>query len=754
MANNVQEFALKLKTFFDSTGISKLQAKMSDSSKIAKTIQNISPYKNMADSAKYLGQQLEVTKLSENSLNKSIINTKNSIANQSSKFNETKVKLAQLRAEYDRLPNKKLAKDIDKVVNSLDREKYKLNQLGNTLKSQKNQLVQNTEQIKKMGDAYEYANKKSRLSQFKTQSQEKIRNSMLDAYNAKHMAVSAVSTMGFLAEPIKEAMKFETVMSEVRKLVHFESPKELREFSDELKTMSTRVPMAVEGLGHIAAAAAQAGIAKKELLGFAEDAAHMAVAYNISAEQAGDSMAKWRAGFKLNQKEVVTLADQILTLSDNSAASGAQIGEVVTRIGALGKIAGMTEKEVAALAATSIGAGVAPEIAATGIKKMMTSLTSSTAMTKHQVEAMENLKINAVQLSKDIQSQGVKPMLDMLRKIKTEVPKDLQVAKLKNIFGEESIAPIAGIMNNLDEVEKNLVLVGDASKYADRSFNEFTIRSGTTANSLQLFHNNLSAIGITIGNTFLPAINQSIQEVNRFLNETVRPFIETHKESIMILGKFAAEVAIVVVAVSGAKAVISAFSAIAGICSATIKGLGGSVAWIAKLLYTSFIPATMRAGIATQYLAVKQAILNFVMNLNPVLKIISLLFALGAAIYATFKYWDDICKWVNLAWESLRGLLNTVKEVTGAIIDLFSNSDQTFKVNTEVNGSSNIDSFANDMRNRQSNGNSVINYNYTSNIKAEASDKDKLTKVSQQSYQEAQSNFTDMLRQQSRLGFQ
>jgi hypothetical protein len=201
----------------------------------------------------------------------------------------------------------------------------------------------------------------------------------------------AKKSFSFLQPPIVDAIKFESVMADIRKLVHFDTPQEFAEMGNQIKDLSTRVPMAVEGLGHITAAAAQAGIAKKDLIAFAENAAQMAVAYNVSAEAAGDMMAKWRSGFHLNQQQVVALADQINILSDNSAASGAQIGEVVTRIGALGKIAGLTEAQVAALAATSIGAGVAPEIAATGIKKMMTTLTSSTAATKNQVNAFDQL---------------------------------------------------------------------------------------------------------------------------------------------------------------------------------------------------------------------------------------------------------------------------------------------------------------------------------------------------------------------------
>ena len=52
---------------------------------------------------------------------------------------------------------------------------------------------------------------------------------------------------------------------------------------------------------------------------FAESAAKMGVAFDITAEQAGQMMAQWRTAFRMSQKEVNELADQINYLGNTTA---------------------------------------------------------------------------------------------------------------------------------------------------------------------------------------------------------------------------------------------------------------------------------------------------------------------------------------------------------------------------------------------------------------------------------------------------
>lgn len=63
----------------------------------------------------------------------------------------------------------------------------------------------------------------------------------------------------------------------------------------------------------------------------------MGIAFDQTADQSGEMMAKWRTSFKLTQPEVVALADKINYLSNTGPASAQQISDIVTRIGPLGR---------------------------------------------------------------------------------------------------------------------------------------------------------------------------------------------------------------------------------------------------------------------------------------------------------------------------------------------------------------------------------------------------------------------------------
>lgn len=105
------------------------------------------------------------------------------------------------------------------------------------------------------------------------------------AYRAQMM--DAVALGGALYGLVQPAVQFESVMADVKKVVNFDTPDQFGQMSKDVLLMSTRIPMAADGIGAIVAAAGQAGIAREELLRFAEDAAKMGVAFDLSGQQAG-----------------------------------------------------------------------------------------------------------------------------------------------------------------------------------------------------------------------------------------------------------------------------------------------------------------------------------------------------------------------------------------------------------------------------------------------------------------------------------
>ena len=325
-------------------------------------------------------------------------------------------------------------------------------------------------------------------------------------------AISLAGMAYGFAAPLKQAIKFESAMSDVRKVVDFESDDQFAQMNKDILALSKSIPMTAEGLAAIVAAGGQSGIAREDLLKFAEASAKMGIAFDVTAEQAGDMMAKWRTAFKMNQEEVVTLADKINYLSNKTAASAPLISDVVTRIGPLGAVGGVASGEIAALGASLVGSGINSEIAATGIKNLILTMVSGESATKSQNEAFATLGFSATDMASRMQKDAKGAILDVLKALNA-LDKDKQGATLQKLFGKESIGAIAPLLSNLEGLEKNLGMVASKTQYAGSMQGEFDTKAQTTANQLSLMKNEFVAVETEIGNGMIPVFRNLLAGV-------------------------------------------------------------------------------------------------------------------------------------------------------------------------------------------------------------------------------------------------
>lgn len=407
------------------------------------------------------------------------------------------------------------------------------------------------------------------------------------AQKAAQIATAAFAAVGTATAAatvvsVKNAISYESSMADVAKVVdglkddNGELTAQYYEMSDALLELSTRIPMTAEELTQIAAAAGQSGIARKEIVGFAEDAAKMGVAFDTTADQAGTWMAQWRTAFKMNQKEVTTLADQINYLGNVSGANALQLSGIVTAVGSLGNVGGLSAAQIAAIGDTMASVGVGEDVAATGIAKMITTMTAGSAATEKQSKVLKKLGIDATDLADRMQTDAQGAIIDFMEALQ-KLPKAEQAAALKNYFGQESIKPISALYTNLDELKKHFDQVADASLYAGSMEDEYASRSATTENSIQLAKNALMRLSITYGQMFAPYVKLAADKATEFLNKLteMKPQMEAAFGWIMSHGKeIAATIGGIATALGGAAVASKAKGAID--IGKQLLGLGGN----------------------------------------------------------------------------------------------------------------------------------------------------------------------------------
>lgn len=439
----------------------------------------------------------------------------------------------------------------------------------------------------------------------------------------------ALGAVGFaLKGAVDEAIKFESAMADVKKVVNFDSPQGLANMQQDLLDLSTQIPITADGLAQIAAAAGQSGIAANEITKFTEAAAKMGTAFDITAEEAGQAMAEMRTAFKMSQTDVESLADKINYLGNTSPNSAAKIMKIVQTVGPLGELAGVSAAQIAAMGA-SVNS-LAPEVVATGLKNMFLALTKGESATKSASEAFKKLGLDSVQVSKDMQTNSEATINRIIEALK-KLPEAQRTATINDIFGAEALPVIAQMVTNTETLTKNLTAVGDATKYAGSMQQEYAARSATTENQLALFSNNLNVLKVNVGSALLPAINQ--------LAQAVIPVVQSMATWAQQNPDLVTQIVAITGAVLGAITVLGglalAFTAVSsGI--AAVSAIGAGIGAIVTFFTSGAAAVSLLTGAFSAFVTVLGVITA------PVTAVVAGIAALAAAAVYLYRNWDMV----------------------------------------------------------------------------------------------------------------
>ncbi len=429
----------------------------------------------------------------------------------------------------------------------------------------------------------------------------------------------------------KEAMSLESQMADVRKVTDMTRP-EIQRLSDDFLDLSEKIPLSAQELATIAAAAGAAGVGmdkfgkpmadqRNQLLEFTNAAGEMGVAFDMTADQAGDTMAKWRTAFDLPQDGVRSLGDRINALTNTFGGKAVNVADIVTRIGSLGGVAGLAAPQIAALGSTLDSIGVPSEVAATGIKNTMLALTKGEEATKGQQAAFRKLGLEAGAVSRAMQVDASGTIVDVMERISKLDPSE-QAGLLTKLFGSESVAAIAPMLTNLDGLKSRLSLISDESAVAGSMHAEFLNRIATTEGATGLASNALQNLNIKLGEYLLPTIKEGAEWI-KGIAQDIRGWAEEHP-------KLAKGIMIFMAAGSALLILLGTLS----------------------LAFAALFFAAAPLGIA----------------LLPLLAIVAAIALVAAAAYMIYDNWGAISDWFADLWQTIK---NYTSAAIRALIDVF-----------------------------------------------------------------------------------
>lgn len=467
--------------------------------------------------------------------------------------------------------------------------------------------------------------------------------------------------------PVKLAIDFESAMADVKKVVDFETPEGFTKLGDEILKMTRTLPLAATELAAIAAAGGQLGVKADDIPKFTETVAKMATAFDMPAELAGDAMAKLANVYQIPIANIGRLGDAINQLSNESPAKASDIVSALSRVGGVAKGFGLTELQAASLANAFISLGKPPEVAGTAINGMLMKLATADKQGNKFQAALADMGLSAAGLKKAIAEDAQGALVGFLQTLE-KVPADQRMGILVDMFGLEyadDVAVLAGSVKTYTDSVDTLNKKGKDGKeaFSGSMEREFAARAATTANNLRLLKNGLSELGINIGSTVLPALNELVNDIKPVVSQFAG-WAKEHPALVSGMVKLVAGIAAFrLTALAGRYA----FSLMAsGINEATkamhllhgkgllLRGLWQSGAVRARLPWLPSMPTGGFSSIGTSLMTGFQAALPWIgragmmlLRLTPIGLVLS---TVGLLVY---KYWQPIKGFFVGLWQGL-----------------------------------------------------------------------------------------------------
>lgn len=302
------------------------------------------------------------------------------------------------------------------------------------------------------------------------------------------------------------AIGFETAMSDVAKVLDV-TDEQFGNIRRQILGMSKVLPNSAEGIASIYAAAAQSNIPVAELGNFSEMVAKVAIAWDVTEADTSDALAKIKTQLGLGVDAIGLYADAVNHLSNNTAAQAPDLVDFSKRVAAQGELYGFAATETLAFGSAMISMGAQSEVASTSFRNMGKALAKADLAPKKTAAAFRKLGLDYTKMSRRFKSDATGTMLDVFDRIQGLAEHE-QFAVASQIFGDEARA-LLPVINNTKELKRQLGMVAKETDYAGSAIKEYEQRAKTTENTLKLIRNNVRAIGIEIGDRWLPGINEA-----------------------------------------------------------------------------------------------------------------------------------------------------------------------------------------------------------------------------------------------------
>ena len=329
----------------------------------------------------------------------------------------------------------------------------------------------------------------------------------------------------------KAAIDWESAWAGVTKTVDG-NEQEMAALEGQLRSLTSVLPATHEEIAAVAEAAGQLGIKRENVAAFTKTMIDLGETTNLSADQAATSLARFTNIMGTSQSQVSNLGSAMVDLGNNYATTEAEIMDMAMRLAGAGKQIGMSEGEVLGLSAALSSVGIEAEAGGSAMSKVMIDIAASAEKGGARLEMFAKVSgVSAdafaakwksdpgaalamfVEGLATAESQGMST-LGVLEELGiTEVR--MRDALLRSASASDQFT--AAMQTGNKAFKDNTALTAEAEK-----------RYETTAAKLSMMKNSIVDTAITLGETFLPAVESAAEGLSglaEFVGSLPEPMI-------------------------------------------------------------------------------------------------------------------------------------------------------------------------------------------------------------------------------------
>ena len=539
---------------------------------LSKTQSDISAYQKQQSAVEATQKKLEVLKQQYDNIQKEIAET--------GTFSAT-------------LENRLLSKQqqIDRTSASLENQTKKLEDMRRALVDAGVDVSNLTGETTRLGNQIDELRKKQEEAADEANNFGARATAAFSAAGQALAAAGIVAALKEIAEYFfictEASMEFESAMTGVAKTTDL-SDEELQAMAEQVKALSTEIPITTSELAGLGEVAGQLGIAKENLLDFSTVMAMLATATTMTAEEGATLLAQFANITQMNPSYYSNLASAIVALGNNYATTEQKITQMAQGIAASASLAGMSEADMVALAAAVTSLGIETQAGSTSMSRLISTLMTAVETGENLDEFASIANMTAEEFARAWGNNAVEALQAFVVGLNdTERNGKSAIVTLTELGITEARMQrmVLSLANSGDLLNRTLATSSQAWAENTALTNEAALRYSTTHSQLTMMQNAYNNLKIAIGDNFTPTLSE-LYGVSTNVLSSVTEFVEKNPELVKAVTAFVAVMGTAVAAITAYVAIAKIATVISTALTAAIPGVNvimGVAAGVAAL---------------------------------------------------------------------------------------------------------------------------------------------------------------------------